>query len=163
MRNADADYDTFGRAVTDILDDAAQLGEFGDRDRRDIPLGGPQAKLGDERCRPQQSHPLLDIVAKGPAQEDRAASLTPWQWVMFAKPASGGVLFLGVYITRAHSFEQAVLKAHIAGHCPGGHAEGVVLPAALKVDDSHCDRLLTLKQAETLRHEWSRLGERTAS
>lgn len=139
-RSADTDCESFGRAVIDLLEEAARLESFvGAARHADVP-GQLQAK---------HDRKLVHHVASN--------ALTPWQWVMFAEPARGGVRFLGAYVTRATSLQQAVLQAHLAGHCPGGHAEAVSLPPTLKIHNDYCDRLLTLEQAEALRDEIKRL------
>lgn len=103
---------------------------------------------------PGQSHAEHDRKLVHQTASDE---LMPWQWVMFAEPASGGVSFLGTFVTRAPSLQQAVVQAHLVGDCPGGHAEAVSLPPILKIQNHYCDRLLTLEQAEALRDEIRRL------
>lgn len=139
-RSADTDFESFGRAVIELLDEAARLGSFAGGARDADAPGQSQAK---------HDRKLIHHVAQD--------ALTPWQWVMFAEPARGGVTFLGAYVTRAASLQQAVLQAHLAGHCPGGHAEAVSLPPTLKIQNDYCDRLLTLEEAEALRDEIKRL------
>lgn len=138
--STDSDCESFGRAVIELLDEAARLERCAGGARDADAPGQSQAK---------HDRKLVHHVASD--------ALTPWQWVMFAEPARFGVTFLGAYVTRAASLQQAVLQAHLAGLCPGGHAEAVSLPPTLKIRADYCDRLLTLEQAEALRDEIKRL------
>lgn len=62
--------------------------------------------LDDRRDR-ELSVELLKEIADALDEKVGTYSLTRWQWVMFAEPAREGAEFLGVYVTRALSFEHA--------------------------------------------------------
>jgi len=149
------DRSEFGRDVEDIIAEV---------EGRNRPADQTDPIVWNQACPDQSSDTALNPALSERRIEENAVTLqaksdgrldVPWQWVMFAEPVSGGIEFLGVFVTRAFSGDDAVFKAHVTGNCPGGHADAVALPPGLPIDASDCDRLLTLAECEALRE---RLG-----
>lgn len=153
----------FGRAVVDIIAKATsrtRASDSADPAFSDPTRLAEASELDDSAKYPEGR---LWAAAPGRSATDDGTLCAPWQWVMFAEPASGGVEFLGVFVTRAFSREDAVLKAYVSGHCPGGHAEAVALPAATPISATYLDRLLTLDECEALRESLGMLSNVTAA
>ncbi len=144
-------YRDFGRDVEDIIAEVIRVGGPANQTALEIAVREHLPKIMDDRRDRELTDELLKEVADALDEKVGTYSLTPWQWVMFAEPSRKGAEFLGVYITRALSFEHAVFRAHVTGHCPGGRADGAALPLGFPVDPAFCDRLLTLREAQTLR------------
>lgn len=151
------DRSEFGRDVEDII--AEVEGRKRPANQTD-PIVWNQAcpdDSSDNALNPPLSERRIEEHAVTQAKSDGRLDV-PWQWVMFAEPVSGGIEFLGVFVTRAFSGDDAVFKAHVTGSCPGGHADAVALPPGLPIDASDCDRLLTLAECEALRERLGKLS-----
>lgn len=147
------DYREFGRDVDDIIAEVIQLGGPANQTSLEVSVREHLTKILDDRRDREHTDDLLKEIADALDEQVGTYSLVPWQWVMFAEPARDGAEFLGVYITRALSFEHAVFRAYVTGDCPGGHADGAALPLDLPLDVSMTDRLLTLKEAQSVRDQ----------
>ena len=144
-------YRDFGRDVDEIIAEVIQVGGPANQTQLEVSVREHLSKILDDRRDRELTDDLLKEIADALDEKVGTYSLVPWQWVMFAEPARDGAEFLGVYITRALSFEHAVFRAHVAGISPGGHADGGPLPLGLPISGNYCDRLLTYAQAQALR------------
>ncbi|MFT6428743.1 MAG: hypothetical protein ACJAVC_002032 [Brevundimonas sp.] len=144
-------YREFGRDVDDIIAEVIQVGGPANQTPLEVSVRQHMSKILDDRRDRELTDELLKEIADTLDERVGTYSLVPWQWVMFAEPARDGAEFLGVYITRAFSFEHAVFRAHVTGLSPGGHADGAALPLGLPIDPGYCDRLLTFCEAQALR------------
>lgn len=144
-------YREFGRDVDDIIAEVLQLGGPANQTPLEVSVREHMSKILHDRRDRELTDELLKEIADALDEQVGTYSLVPWQWVMFAEPARDGAEFLGVYITRALSFEHAVFRAHVLGLSPGGHADGAALPLGLPIDPGYCDRLLTFREAQALR------------
>jgi len=145
------DYREFGRDVDDIIAEVIQVGGPSNQTPLEVFVRKRFAEIMNDLRDQKLSTDMLEEMAGARADQVSTASNIPWQWVMFAEPAREGAEFLGVYITRALSFEHAVLRAHVLGLSPGGRADGAALPLGLPIDPGYCDRLLTFREAQALR------------
>lgn len=150
-------YREFGRDVDDIIAEVIQVGGPANQTPLEVSVRQHMSKIMDDRRDRELTDELLKEIADALDEKVGTYSLVPWQWVMFAEPARDGAGFLGVYITRALSFEHAVFRAHVLGLSPGGNADGAALPLGLSIDPSYCDRLLTFAEAEKLRDSLDRI------
>lgn len=146
-------YRDFGRDVDEIIAEVIQVGGPANQTQLEVSVREHLSKILDDRHDRELTDELLKEIADALDEKVGTYSLVPWQWVMFAEPARDGAEFLGVYITRALSFENAVFRAHVAGISPGGHADGAALPLGLTVDVAYCDRLLTFAEAQAARDQ----------
>lgn len=144
-------YRDFGRDVDDIVAEVIQVGGPANQTPLEVSVREHLSKILEDRRDRELTDELLKEIADALDERVGTYSHVPWQWVMFAEPARGGAEFLGVYITRAISFEHAVFRAHVLGLSPGGRADGAALPLGLPIDLGYCDRLLTFREAQTLR------------
>ncbi|WP_295168167.1 hypothetical protein [uncultured Brevundimonas sp.] len=144
-------YREFGRDVDDIIADVIQVGSPANQTPLEAFVRKRFAEIMNDLRDRKLTSEMLDEMAGAVGETTSIASVVPLQWVMFAEPAREGAEFLGVYITRALSFEHAVLRAHVLGLSPGGRADGAALPLGLPIDPDYCDRLLTFREAQALR------------
>jgi len=152
MNTGDRSYREFGRDVDDIIAEVIQVGGPANQTQLEISVQQHMSKILDDRRDCELTDELLKEIADALDEKVGTYSLVPWQWMMFAEPARDGAEFLGVYITRALSFEHAVFRAYVTGNCPGGHADGAALPLGVPLDLKHCDRLLSFAEAEIVRN-----------
>lgn len=157
-RRSGRDPSAFGRNVEDIIAEVEWRNGLVDQAAPAVSVQHSVKGGSDEVLSPVHLRERLDGVGVAPKAKNDVRSAGPWQWVMFAEPASGGVEFLGVYVTRAFSGDHAVYKAHVTGNCPGGYADIVALPGDIPIDPDHLDRLLTLNECEALRERLGRLS-----
>lgn len=146
------DYREFGRDVDDIIAEVIQVGGPANQTPLEVSVRQHLSKILEDRRNRELTDELLKEIADALDEKVGTYSLVPWQWVMFAETARDGAGFLGVYITRALSFEHAVFRAHITGNCPGGRADGTPLPLGMPIDVGFCDRLLTSAEATLVRN-----------
>ena len=144
-------YREFGRDVDDIIAEVIQVGGRANQTPLEAFVRKRFAEIMNDLRDRKLSTEMLEEMADSVGEKASIATVVPWQWVMFAEPAREGAQFLGVYITRALSFELAVFRAHVMGLSPGGRADGAALPLGIPLDPGYCDRLLTFREAQALR------------
>lgn len=151
MDEIDDERPLFGRDVDDIISDFIKVGGASNKSALEIEVRRhlPEiiSPLMHEDLTPEvATHILRELNARMGLGE-----LLPYQWVMFAEPGPQGSAFLGVYITRAWSFEAAVFRASMLGISPGGRADGAALPMGMAMDANYCDRILNFREAAAVR------------